>query len=67
MRDNPIARQAGTPLGEFTHNNNIIGPVIGVGGTTYNLITLKSTIISQPRCHKHKVKKEARHSSTVSQ
>ena len=42
----PIAT-SGNPLGEYTHINNIIGPAIGVGGTTYNLIALKSTIISR--------------------
>ena len=41
----PIAT-SGNPLGEYTHINNIIGPAIGVGGTIYNLVTLKSTIIS---------------------
>jgi hypothetical protein len=43
--DIPIAT-SGNPLGEYTHINNTIGPAIGVGGTIYNLITLKSTIIS---------------------
>ena len=38
----PIAT-SGNPLGEYTHINNIIGPAIGVGGTIYNLVTLKST------------------------
>ena len=45
MLDIPIAT-SGNPLGEYTHNNNIIGPAIGAGGTIYNLVTLKSTIIS---------------------
>ena len=38
----PIAT-SGNPLGEYTHINNITGPAIGVGGTIYNLVTLKST------------------------
>ena len=42
MLDIPIAT-SGNPLGEYTHINNIIGPAIGVGGTIYNLVTLKST------------------------
>ena len=33
----------GHPLGEYTHNNILIGPAIGVGGTIYNIVTLKST------------------------
>ena len=33
----------GHPLGEYTHNNILTGPAIGVGGTIYNLVTLKST------------------------
>jgi hypothetical protein len=37
----------GNPLGEYTHINNIIGPAIGVGGTIYNLVTLKSTNFHQ--------------------
>ena len=44
----PIAT-SGNPLGEYTHINNIIGPAIGVGGTLYNLVTLKST--NFPPCH----------------
>ena len=39
----------GHPLGEYTHNNILIGPAIGVGGTIYNLVTLKSTIFSRER------------------
>ena len=48
----PIAT-SGNPLGEYTHINNIIGPAIGVGGTIYNLVTLKSTNFHQRirRCH----------------
>ena len=42
----PIAT-SGNPLGEYTHINNIIGPAIGVGGTIYNLVTLKSTNFHQ--------------------
>ena len=43
----PIAT-SGNPLGEYTHINNIIGPAIGVGGTIYNLVTLKSTNFHHP-------------------
>ena len=42
----PIAT-SGNPLGEYTHINNIIGPAIGVGGTIYNLVTLRSTNFHQ--------------------
>ena len=45
----PIAT-SGNPLGEYTHINNIIGPAIGVGGTIYNLVTLKSTNFHQGMC-----------------
>ena len=30
-------------MGEYTHNNILVGPAIGVGGTIY-LLTLKSTV-----------------------
>ena len=46
MLDIPIAT-SGNPLGEYTHINNIIGPAIGVGGTIYNLVTLRSTNFHQ--------------------